>query len=234
MWAQLLADVRAELASFSSQPRNPPQPSHLCISTKESCDVSPQNASPTIDADDELFNDNALQFLVALAQGQEDMNESLQQPSQPPQQIILEQLGVLEVKISLSSIELQMPPEGTNKTSLLSFFICQRDIFEILSSTDMLCISVLQLWLLLVGIVFGLVEKLAALARERGGGSLECRIHDSDWRILKVSEKKAKDWCASKGNIPYFETSAKEDFNVDAAFLCIAKAALANEHEQDM
>ncbi|KOM28317.1 hypothetical protein LR48_Vigan521s000500 [Vigna angularis] len=37
----------------------------------------------------------------------------------------------------------------------------------------------------LVGIVFGLVEKLAALARERGGGSLECQIHDGDWRILK-------------------------------------------------
>ncbi|KAL5195357.1 Ras-related protein Rab7 [Glycine soja] len=49
-----------------------------------------------------------------------------------------------------------------------------------------------------------------------------------------VSEKKAKDWCAAKGNIPYFETSAKEDYNVDAAFLCIAKAALANEHEQDI
>ncbi|KAG5612455.1 hypothetical protein H5410_023736 [Solanum commersonii] len=48
-----------------------------------------------------------------------------------------------------------------------------------------------------------------------------------------VSEKKAKEWCTSKG-IPYFETSAKEDINVDAAFLSIAKTALANEHEQDI
>ncbi|KAJ8752684.1 hypothetical protein K2173_006486 [Erythroxylum novogranatense] len=31
-------------------------------------------------------------------------------------------------------------------------------------------------------------------------------------------DKKAKAWRASKGNIPYFETSAKEGFNVDVAF----------------
>ncbi|WVY89736.1 hypothetical protein V8G54_035250 [Vigna mungo] len=163
MRAQLLAYVRAELASSSSQPRNPPQPSHFCVSTKESCDASPQNAYPTIDADYELFTNDALQCLVALdatarvpvptqdvqtmgqapgnfilcplrlsraivkeveAQGQKDMNELLQQSSQPPQQIILKQLSVLAMKISFSPIELQMPPEVTNRTSSLSFFIC--------------------------------------------------------------------------------------------------------------
>lgn len=51
---------------------------------------------------------------------------------------------------------------------------------------------------------------------------------------LQVSEKKAKAWCASKGNIPYFETSAKEGFNVDAAFECIARNALKNEPEEEM
>ncbi|CAM8945533.1 unnamed protein product [Rhodiola kirilowii] len=49
-----------------------------------------------------------------------------------------------------------------------------------------------------------------------------------------VSEKKAKEWCTSKGKMSYFETSAKEDYNVDAAFLSIAKIALANEREQDI
>ncbi|KAI5413973.1 hypothetical protein KIW84_058214 [Lathyrus oleraceus] len=49
-----------------------------------------------------------------------------------------------------------------------------------------------------------------------------------------VSEKKAKAWCASKGNIPYFETSAKEGFNVEAAFECITKNALKNEPEEEI
>ncbi|AQK88032.1 Ras-related protein RABG3a [Zea mays] len=49
-----------------------------------------------------------------------------------------------------------------------------------------------------------------------------------------VPEKKAREWCASKGDIPYFETSAKEDHNVDTAFLCIARLALEHEHDQDI
>ena len=43
-----------------------------------------------------------------------------------------------------------------------------------------------------------------------------------------------KQWCTSKGNIPFFETSAKEDTNVEAAFQCIARNALKNEHEEEM
>ncbi|KAL0374344.1 UNVERIFIED_CONTAM: Ras-related protein Rab7 [Sesamum radiatum] len=49
-----------------------------------------------------------------------------------------------------------------------------------------------------------------------------------------VSDKKAKAWCSSKGNIPYFETSAKEGFNVEAAFQCIAKNALKHDSEEEL
>lgn len=49
-----------------------------------------------------------------------------------------------------------------------------------------------------------------------------------------VAEKKAKEWCASRGNIPYFETSAKEDVNVDVAFQYVAKLALENDRDQDL
>ena len=33
-----------------------------------------------------------------------------------------------------------------------------------------------------------------------------------------ISSKKAMNFCQSKGNIPYFETSAKEAVNVETAF----------------
>mmetsp|Transcript_30121 Transcript_30121/g.84128 ORF Transcript_30121/g.84128 Transcript_30121/m.84128 type:complete len:206 (-) Transcript_30121:254-871(-) len=44
-----------------------------------------------------------------------------------------------------------------------------------------------------------------------------------------ISEKRALEWCRQKGNIPYFETSAKEGIRVEKAFLTIAKNALKGE-----
>jgi len=49
-----------------------------------------------------------------------------------------------------------------------------------------------------------------------------------------VTEKAAKAWCEGKGAIPHFETSAKEDLNVEAAFQCIAQTALQNEVEEEI
>uniref|UniRef100_A0A182J5I9 Ras-related protein Rab-7 n=1 Tax=Anopheles atroparvus TaxID=41427 RepID=A0A182J5I9_ANOAO len=48
-----------------------------------------------------------------------------------------------------------------------------------------------------------------------------------------VSTKRAQQWCTSKNDIPYFETSAKEGINVDLAFQTIAKNAIAQETEVD-
>jgi len=49
-----------------------------------------------------------------------------------------------------------------------------------------------------------------------------------------VSQKRAMTWCQSKGNIPYFETSAKEAINVENAFQTIAKNALQQEADADI
>ena len=50
----------------------------------------------------------------------------------------------------------------------------------------------------------------------------------------QVSEAAAKEWCASNGNIPYFETSALENVQVDDAFLTMVKKALANQAADEM
>ena len=42
----------------------------------------------------------------------------------------------------------------------------------------------------------------------------------------QVSIVQAVNWCESKNNIPYFETSAKEDTDIEQAFQAIAKNAL--------
>lgn len=48
-----------------------------------------------------------------------------------------------------------------------------------------------------------------------------------------VSHSRVLSFCQSKGNIPYFETSAKECINVEQAFEVIARNALSMENEQE-
>ena len=45
----------------------------------------------------------------------------------------------------------------------------------------------------------------------------------------QVPKAKAQKWCGDKGNIPLFETSAKDSDNIEAAFIAIARQALAQE-----
>jgi len=49
--------------------------------------------------------------------------------------------------------------------------------------------------------------------------------------LIKVSTKRAQQWCQTKNDVPYFETSAKDGTNVELAFQTIAKNALAQESE---
>jgi Ras-related protein Rab-7A len=43
-----------------------------------------------------------------------------------------------------------------------------------------------------------------------------------------VPQEMATAWCSSQGNLPYFETSAKDAINVEQAFKHISKRALEN------
>jgi len=55
-----------------------------------------------------------------------------------------------------------------------------------------------------------------------------------DMENRAVTAKRAQQWCHGKGDIPYFETSAKEAINVEQAFQTVAKNALAQETEIEM
>ncbi|KAH8392664.1 ras-related protein Rab-7a [Drosophila serrata] len=50
----------------------------------------------------------------------------------------------------------------------------------------------------------------------------------------QVSTRRAQQWCQSKNDIPYYETSAKEGINVEMAFQIIAKNALELEAEAEV
>jgi len=54
---------------------------------------------------------------------------------------------------------------------------------------------------------------------------------DKDSRV--VSQKRALSWCNSKGNIPYYETSAKDGINVEQAFQVVAKNAIKKDNDID-
>lgn len=56
------------------------------------------------------------------------------------------------------------------------------------------------------------------------------KIDNESQRV--VPHNKARAWCQSKGDIPYFETSAKEAINVEQAFLLIARKALERQPEE--
>ena len=45
----------------------------------------------------------------------------------------------------------------------------------------------------------------------------------------KITTVKAMNWCKTSGDMPYFETSAKDQTNVDEAFEIAAKLALKNQ-----
>lgn len=47
----------------------------------------------------------------------------------------------------------------------------------------------------------------------------------------EVSEKRAQAWANSKGSMPYYECSAKDNTNVEKAFETIARAALEQEND---
>ena len=77
-----------------------------------------------------------------------------------------------------------------------------------------------------------------------GGGrrNSEERVRNSEERVSyyatfsselcpQVATRRAQNWCESKNNIPYFETSAKEAINVEQAFQKIARDALAKEND---
>jgi len=64
--------------------------------------------------------------------------------------------------------------------------------------------------------------------------NLKCHYNKRFLFILKVTTKRAQQWCQEKNNVPYFETSAKEAVNVEQAFQTIAKNALAREKAEDL
>ncbi len=50
----------------------------------------------------------------------------------------------------------------------------------------------------------------------------------------RTQETKAQQWCKSNGDMPYYETSAKENVHVDEAFIEMAKMAIKRESQNQV
>ena len=48
----------------------------------------------------------------------------------------------------------------------------------------------------------------------------------------KIEIMKAKQWCKNHGNLEYYETSARDNKNVEETFTAIAKAAASHDSEE--
>ncbi|KAH6890923.1 GTP-binding protein ypt7 [Coprinopsis sp. MPI-PUGE-AT-0042] len=82
-------------------------------------------------------------------------------------------------------------------------------------------------------------KSFQALESWRDEFLIQASPHDPDnfpFVVLgnKVTQKRALAWCQAKGNIPYFETSAKEAINVEQAFQTVALKALEQESEEQL
>jgi len=63
------------------------------------------------------------------------------------------------------------------------------------------------------------------------GNKIDLTGNEDNQTPREVSENRAKTWANSQGCMPYFECSAKENTNVEAAFEAIARAALARQSD---
>ena len=60
----------------------------------------------------------------------------------------IKRLWMMASDISNQPIQINLEPDVFGKSSVIPMYITQKDIVEVAMGNDMLCVSVLQLWLM--------------------------------------------------------------------------------------